>query len=69
MPLISEAIYVLANSPAESMNLTAFNVSLRSNLTSGIWSSARIPVQNLSAFDYTHLCVGLHLERTRQRRD
>lgn len=55
----NSSFFVLANSPAESMNLTGFNVSLRSNLTSDVWTSARIPVQNLSAFDYTQLSAPL----------
>ena len=53
------AFYALANSPAESANLTGFTVSQRSNLTLDMWSSARLPIQNLSAFDYTKFVASL----------
>lgn len=36
-------------------NLTAINISLRSNITGETWSSSSIPVANLSGFDYTQL--------------
>ena len=49
------SFYVLANAPLYNPNVTAINVSLRSNLTSDIWCSETIPVQNLSSFDYTQL--------------
>ena len=57
--LTAIAFYALANSLAESRNLTGFTVSQRSNLTSDIWSTARIPVQNLSASEYTQLSASL----------
>ena len=57
--LTKAAFYALENSVPESQNLTGFTVSQRSNLTSDIWSSARIQAQNLSAFDYTHFVASL----------
>ena len=57
--LTKVAFYALANSLPESQNLTGFTVSQRSNLTSDVWSSARIQVQNLSALDYTHFVASL----------
>ena len=35
--------------------LTGINVSLRSNLTNEIWATEKIPVGNLSGWDYTQL--------------
>ena len=57
--LTKKAFYALANSLSDSQNLTGFTVSQRSKLTSDILSSARIPVQNLSALDYTQLVASL----------
>ena len=39
----------------EYSNLTAINVSLRSNLTGEVFATQKIPIGNLSSFEYTQL--------------
>ena len=50
------SFYLLANGPFDAANLTAVNVSLRSNLTEEVWISQSINIQDaISDIDYTHL--------------
>ncbi len=53
------SFYLLANGPSDAQNLTGIDISLRSNLTKDVWISKRLPVQNLSDFDYTHFSASL----------
>jgi len=57
--MYNASFYVLANGPTDAANLTGVDISLRSNLTSDIWISNRIPVQNLSDFRYTQFASTL----------
>jgi len=56
------SFYVLGNKPRSNNTLTGIDVSLRSNLTGEIWSSATIPIinttrQNISTFEYRQFSV------------
>ena len=60
--IYNASFYVLADPPNDGANLTGFDLSLRSNLTEDVWHTTKIPVQNLSAFEY--LQFGATLENT-----
>lgn len=49
------SFYMLANAPRDNGTLSGINVSLRSNLTDDVWSTATIPIEkgSYSSFEYT----------------
>lgn len=49
------SFYMLANAPRDNGTLSGIDVSLRSNLTDDVWSTATIPIEKggYSSFEYT----------------